>query len=141
MFGWLAVNAKKKETETLGQTGEALAGQEYKKQGFEIIAANFFNRKGLRLGEVDLVVTGKGKIIFVEVKTRTTVQGRFGSGVEAVDAYKQKKLLKAVKVFLQQNPKYQSFQPQIDVCEIVMSALDKKPESVKIITNAVEDWN
>ncbi len=141
MFGWIAAHSKNKKPKTLGQVGEELAGQEYKRQGFEIIASNFFNRKGLRLGEVDLVAAGKGKIIFVEVKTRKAVQGRFGSAAEAVDAYKQKKLLKAVKLFLQQNPKWQSFQPQIDVCEIIMNALDKQPGSVKIITNAVEDWN
>ena len=118
-----------------------MAQAEYIKLGFAIIAANEFNRKGKRLGEIDFIAKNKDKIIFVEVKTRSNEAGTFGGGAEAVDRYKQVKLLKAVKTYLARNPIYQQLQPQIDVCLVRMTNLDKGPDSVTIIANAVEDWN
>lgn len=122
----------------LGATGEQLAQQEYLRRGFIIIAANEFNRKGKRLGEIDFIAKNKDKIIFVEVKSRTVGAEKFGNGAEAVDKFKQIKLLKAVKVFLMRNPIYQQLQPQIDVCLV---NLDKTAYSATIIPSAVEDWN
>jgi putative endonuclease len=141
MFNWLKRNQKDSKPKTLGQIGEEMAQEEYKKSGYDVIAANFFNPKGLRLGEVDFIAVNGEKIIFVEVKTRSSRQGKFGSGAEAVDIYKQRKLLKAVKVFLAGYPKYQSFRPQIDVCEVRVDEIDNRLKSVIIIPNAVEDWN
>ena len=156
MLNWLKPS---KAVKSLGQLGEELAQDEYKKRGLKIIAANFFNKKGLRLGEIDFIACDKKKIIFVEVKTRTSAANKFGSGAEAVDQFKQIKILKAVKVFLQKNPKYGNLQPQIDVCIVLANGVDpvksaesgsakrlfnrvdKGAESVKIISNAVEDWN
>jgi putative endonuclease len=133
--------SKPSKPKTLGQVGEELAQEEYKNRGYKIIAANFFNKKGLRLGEIDFISKNKDSIIFVEVKTRNSAVTKFGSGAEAVNQFKQIKILKAVKVFLQKNPKYQNFRPQIDVCEVSLAGVDKQPEYVKIIANAVEDWN
>ena len=130
-----------KKPKSLGQLGEEFAQGEYKKRGYKIIAANFFNKKGLRKGEVDFIAANKQEIVFVEVKTRHTQSLKFGTGAEAVNVFKQLKLLKAVKIFLQQNPKYQSLRPQIDVCVVAYSELDKQQFSATIIANAVEDWN
>jgi len=126
---------------TLGQLGEEFAQKEYERRGYKIVASNFFNKKGLRLGEIDFIAKNKEKIIFVEVKTRVSETGKFGSGAEAVDKFKQIKFLKAVKIFLQKNPEFYEFLPQIDVCLVILPNIDKRPESVKIISNAVEDWN
>lgn len=137
MFGLFSKAAPK--AKTLGQLGEAAAQTEYKVRGYEILAANFFNRKGKQLGEVDFVAKNKTEIIFVEVKTRQTAESRFGTGAEAVNAFKQKKLLKAVKLFLAQNPEYLALRPQIDVCVMGYNPFDKSLKCAKIITNAVED--
>ena len=142
-----------------------MAQEEYKKSGYKIIAANFFNKKGLRLGEIDFIAINTKKIIFAEVKTRSSTSGRFGSGAEAVNTFKQIKILKAVKIFLQKNPQYVPLQPQIDVCLVepsqldpvrngggsanfkgkitqsVSNGVDKNEYSVKILMNAVDDWN
>jgi putative endonuclease len=134
-------SSKTEKLMSLGQAGEEFAQKEYEVRGFKIIAANFFNKKGLRLGEIDFIASDKKKIIFVEVKTRKDEGGKFGGGAEAVDHFKQLKILKAVKVFLQKNPKYLELQPQIDVCLVKLQDIDKQPEYVKIISNAVEDWN
>ncbi len=126
---------------TLGELGEQFAQQEYIRQGFAIVAQNEFNRKGKRVGEIDFIAKNRDKIIFVEVKTRSGEDGKFGSGAEAVDVFKQRKLLKAVKVYLLRNPIYQQLQPQIDVCLVNCDGLDKAPSSVTIIPNAVEDFS
>lgn len=140
MFGWLKFKAES-ANKTLGQIGEEQAQAEYKKRGYQVIAANFFNRSGKRLGEIDFVAKNESQIIFVEVKTRTGVEGRFGTAAEAVNFFKQKKLLRAVKVFLAGNPEYQKLQPQIDVCVMEYSEVDKAFKPAKIIANAVEDMN
>ena len=137
MLNWL----KKQKPKSLGQLGEEYAQREYKKRGYKIVAANFFNRKGKRLGEIDIVAADKKKIIFVEVKTRHINDKKFGTGAEAVNIFKQLKILKAVKIFLLKNRKYADLQPQIDVCVVDYNELDINPFCAKIISNAVEDWS
>jgi putative endonuclease len=137
MFNWF----KSKKPKSLGQQGEEFAQGEYKKRGYKIVAANFFNKKGLRKGEVDFIAKNKKQIVFVEVKTRNKLVEKFGTGQEAVDIFKQRKLLQAVKIFLLQNPGFTNLQPQIDVCVVLYSELDNPPFSATILTNAVDDWN
>lgn len=127
------------KVKTLGQRGEEFSQEYYKKLGFELVESNFFNNKGKRIGELDFIVKNKDTIIFVEVKTRTAEKDRFGSAEEAVNFSKQMKILKTVKLFLNQFVKYQALRPQIDVCLVNYKKLDKNPFSVKIISNAVED--
>lgn len=131
----------KTKPKTLGEMGEEQAQKEYVKRGFKVIARNEFNKKGKRFGEIDFIAKNEKQIIFVEVKTRTSGSQKFGSGVEAVDVYKQRKLLLAVKMFLVHNQQYLNLQPQIDVCIIEYSEIDKLFKDAIIITNAVEDFN
>src|SRR4051812_44319708 len=112
MLTWFS--KKEQKPKSLGQLGEEFAQEVYKNRGYEIVAANFFNKKGLRKGEIDFIAANKQLVIFVEVKTRHTGPNRFGKGAESVNIFKQIKLLKAVKIFLLQNPKYRELQPQID---------------------------
>jgi putative endonuclease len=127
--------------QNLGQIGEDYAQQEYIRLGFSIIAKNEYNRKGKRLGEIDFIAGKDDRIVFVEVKSRTEGSDEYGGGVEAVDQYKQRKILLAVKTYLLRNPKYLDYVPQIDVCLVTLSPVDKRPISATIIANAVEDWN
>ncbi|MFA5991018.1 MAG: YraN family protein [Candidatus Doudnabacteria bacterium] len=126
---------------TLGQRGEEFAQQEYIRRGYKVVASNFFNKKGLRKGEVDFIAVNKERIAFVEVKTRHALNKKFGTGTEAVNVFKQTKLLKAVKIFLQQELKYSHLAPGIDVCEVMYNELDSQPFCAKILVNVVEDWN
>lgn len=141
MLNWFKSESKIQKPKSLGQLGEERAQDEYRRLGFKIIAANEYNKKGKRLGEIDFIAADQNRIIFVEVKTRNTSVNKFGSGAEAVDVYKQRKILRAVKMYLLRNRKYQDFQPQIDVCVVEYSELDKSFKPAKIIANAVEDWN
>lgn len=158
MLNWFSFTPK--EPVTLGQLGEQLARLEYKKRGYKVVAANFFNTSGKRAGEIDLIVKNKTQLIFVEVKTRTKEKGYHGTPAEAVNQFKQVRLLKAAKLFLIKNPKLAALRPQIDVLVVIMDdfsqlpqvsanpakylpacPLDKLPFYATIIPNAVEDWN
>jgi putative endonuclease len=121
MFNWLKWQQSSQTPKTLGQLGEEFAQQVYKKRGYRVVAANFFNKKGKRKGEIDFIALGPDLIIFVEVKTRSRLTGQFGSPVDSVDFRKQAKLLKATKIYLLQNPQYASLEPRIDVCVIVVN--------------------
>lgn len=126
---------------TLGQRGEEWAQSEYKKQGYVILAKNEYHHKGKRLGEIDFICRDNQVLIFVEVKTRTVGVDKFGSAVEAVDIYKQRKMLKAIKLYLLKHPELVNLRPQIDVCVIEVVDVDKSLYSAKILMNSVEDWN
>ncbi|MDR3642493.1 MAG: YraN family protein [Candidatus Doudnabacteria bacterium] len=139
MFNWHKPADTKPKT--LGLLGEEAAREEYKKLGYQIIAANEYNKKGKQLGEIDFIAVNKDKIIFVEVKTRNIASNKFGTGAEAVNIYKQRKILAAVKMYFLRNRKYFELQPQIDVCLMDYSEVDKSFKCAKIIANAVEDWS
>ena len=126
---------------TLGQRGEEFAQQDYRQRGYKIIAANEFNKTGKRLGEIDFIAQDRQRIVFVEVKTRTAGVSRFGSGIEAVDGFKQAKILRAVKSYLLSHPQYRGLRPSIDVCQVDYREFDNPQFCAKIIANGVEDWN
>ena len=135
-----AFSSQKFNQDTLAAQGERLAQEHYRKLGFHLLATNLFNSRGKRIGEIDFIATFGQAIHFVEVKTRQA--GRpspFGSAREAVDIYKQRKLRKLVYWFLLKHPYYQTFRPQIDVCLVEVSHLDKTQYSVTIILHAVGD--
>ena len=140
MINWFTKSSVSQKPKSLGQLGEERAQEEYRKLGYKIIAANEYNKKGKRLGEIDFIAKNKNTIVFVEVKTRTAGVDKFGKGVEAVNIYKQQKLLRAVKMYFLRNPKMLEFKPQIDVCLMEYNEFDKSFKPAIIIPNAVEDW-
>ena len=71
----------------LGIYGEKLALKYLKKQKYKILEKNF----RCALGEIDIVAKDGEFLVFVEVKTRSS--NAFGEPMEAVDFYKQRKLL------------------------------------------------
>ena len=77
----------------VGQLGEDLALEYLEKQGVHILARNY-NAYG---GEIDLVGYRRGVLLFVEVKTRTGTQ--WGTGAEAMDEEKLRRIERAAKQF------------------------------------------
>ena len=84
---------------TLGRRGERLAAKFLKHSGHRILARNVKTP----FGEIDLVAREKvsGRLIFVEVKTRTS--RKFGSPLYAVTAAKQKSIIANSLVYLKKN--------------------------------------
>ena len=80
-----------------GEWGEAVVVLKLKELGFEIITTNFHTK----YGEIDIVAREEGKIVFVEVKTRSN--SLYGEAVEAVSRKKISNMIKAAHVYLQDN--------------------------------------
>ncbi len=82
----------------LGQLGEKLAKKFLEEREYQIICQNFRSRQG----EIDIIAKDKDEtIVFVEVKTRTTVE--YGNPAEAVNETKVEHMLKTAKYYLYHN--------------------------------------
>jgi len=69
-----------------GADGEARVGRWYAARGYTVVDRNWRTRAG----ELDLVLTGPGVVVFCEVKARAGFG--FGAPVEAVTAAKQRRI-------------------------------------------------
>lgn len=115
-------------TKDLGRAGENFAAKYLESQGYRIIAQNY----RIRSAEIDIVAEIDGMIIFVEVKTRSNTL--HGLAAEAVNIRKQKKIIEAASVFLQDD-KYFDYACRFDVIEIYSTG---KNFEVNHIENAFE---
>lgn len=98
-------------TKKLGKAGENFAAKFLESKGYEIIAQNY----RIRSAEIDIIARLNDEIIFVEVKTRSNT--RRGLPAEAVNIRKQKKIIEAASVFLQDD-KFADCPCRFDVIEI-----------------------
>ncbi len=78
--------AMTQERQAFGKEGENIAVGELERRGYEILARRYRTRHG----EIDIVATDEGTIVFVEVKARATAE--FGTAAEAVTTHKQRRL-------------------------------------------------
>ena len=69
-----------------------------------------------RLGEIDLVMLHGDVLVFVEVRYRATAS--HGDGLDSVTAAKQKKLVRAARLFLQGLPRYANTPCRFDVVSV-----------------------
>ena len=93
-----------------GAWGEALAAKYLTKKRYKIIATNFRSR----FGEIDLIVSNRNYLVFVEVKLRKSDQ--FAPAREFVDYRKQDRIRTTAAIFLSEFPT--KLQPRFDVIEI-----------------------
>jgi putative endonuclease len=120
------IHMKKNET---GKLGEMAAADFLRKNGYTIQCANFRTR----FGEIDIIATDENFIVFAEVKTR--VKDSMVLPREAVDFFKQKKIIKAAQQYLSQNAV--NLQPRFDVIEITTQKNSEfKILSINLIENA-----
>lgn len=99
-------------TKKLGNIGETLAADFLENHGYKILEKNF----RIRSAEIDIIAEKAGELIFVEVKTRSNI--RKGLPAEAVNLRKQKKIIEAASVFLQ-DENYADRACRFDVIEII----------------------
>ncbi|MGB5708649.1 MAG: YraN family protein [Arenicellales bacterium] len=81
-----------------GKEVEDFALRYLEREKFRLLERNF-HCKG---GELDLIMTDRDELVFVEVRYRGSVD--FGDGIESVDRHKQRKLRIAAETWLQRNP-------------------------------------
>ena len=106
----------------LGAWGESIAAAYLQKKRYKLLATGYRSR----FGEIDLIVSDKKYLVFVEVKLRKS--DCFASAMEFVDYHKQNRIRTTAEIYLSQNPTV--LQPRFDVIEIYApDGLDtKKPE-------------
>ena len=93
-----------------GAWGEALAAKYLLKKRYKILATNYH----CRFGEIDLIVSDRRYLVFVEVKLRKT--DKFASAFEYVDSRKQARIRTTAELYLSEFPT--DLQPRFDVIEI-----------------------
>lgn len=94
----------------VGAWGEACAAEYLKKKRYKLIASGYRSR----FGEIDLIVSNRKYLVFVEVKLRKS--DRFANAFEYVDSHKQDRIRTTASFYLADNPT--SLQPRFDVIEI-----------------------
>ena len=88
-----------------GRVGENIAEEYLIKLGYKIIDRNWHYSKN---AEIDIIAEDNGTLVFVEVKTRTTLN--FGHPFEAINAAKLQKIYTAIYAYINKsNKKYKSF--------------------------------
>lgn len=97
----------------LGKTGENLAKEYLITLGFEIVEMNWHYSKN---SEIDIIAKDKNTLVFVEVKTRSSLN--FGHPFEAIDQKKIKKIYMAALAYLEQtNINYKNY--RIDAISVI----------------------
>ena len=87
-----------------------MAAQYLQKKRFKILATNYRSR----FGEIDLIVSNRRHLVFVEVKLRKS--DHFASAFEYVDSKKQNRIRITAELYLSEFPT--DLQPRFDVIEI-----------------------
>jgi putative endonuclease len=77
-----------------GEAAEALAAAYLEEQGLRILERNY----RCRMGEIDLVATDRGTVVFVEVRLRRN--DRFGGAAASITSAKQARLTAAAGRYL-----------------------------------------
>ena len=113
---------------TIGKEGEKIAAAYLKKNGYRIIEINF----RCSIGEIDIVAKEKDDLVFVEVKTRKSIE--LGYPEQAVGIRKQKKMSQLALWYLQKR-KIANTNARFDV--VAVTLIPEKNE-VKLIKNAFD---
>lgn len=95
-----------------GLEGEKRVAGFLRNQGFAVIKRNYT----CRFGEIDIIAQNGEYILFVEVKTRK--ENSLVSGVEAVDAFKQSRILRTANDYIAKTDCV--LQPRFDVAEVTV---------------------
>ena len=84
--------------DALGTRGEAMAARYLELEGYSIVDRNWRCSQG----EIDLVARDGGELVFVEVKTRSSVA--FGHPLEAITASKLARLRRLAAAWCEAHP-------------------------------------
>lgn len=112
----------------LGSKGEELAVAFLKQRGYTILEKNF----RCKFGEIDIIALERKTLVFVEVKTRSSLG--FGSPQTSVTQKKQDQLTKVALFYLQ---KKQLFNREARF-DVVAVELNSAKRQIELIRNAFE---
>ncbi|MBO5939422.1 MAG: YraN family protein [Clostridia bacterium] len=124
------------KTVEIGRLGESYAAKFLKKQGYRILEKN----KHQSHNEIDLIVSDKLYLVFVEVKTRSVSEDlhlTYGSPASAVDRPKQRRTVKAAQAYLNTcKERERQKQPRMDVIEVFLEKETHRLLKINHIINA-----
>lgn len=98
----------------LGSWGESIAMDYLVEKGYHLLACNYHCRQG----EIDVIVCKADFIIFVEVKTISSLV--YGSPLYKIDRSKQAKIRHTARRYLAENPTWYEHSIRFDVITIVL---------------------
>lgn len=114
----------------VGDLGEKIATNFMLKSGYKIIDKNF----KCKIGEIDIIALDKNNIVFVEVKTRTST--KYGIPSDAVNLFKQNKIINVAKFYLSLNNKFINLSARFDVIEVFLNPYTYELNKINHIVNA-----
>jgi putative endonuclease len=117
------VAAVKSIRQRIGRWGEDQAAAYLSARGFEIIERNIRTP----YGEIDLLAALGNSLVFVEVKTRTSMQ--YGTPETSITPRKQEHMLAAAQAYLQLHPDFVG-DWRVDVVAVFGSPAGSAPEIV-----------
>lgn len=97
-----------------GKRGETISKEYLLSKGYIILDINYRNK----IGEIDIIALDKNKLVFIEVKTRTSIN--FGYAYEAVNRKKQEKIIYCSYLYINQK-KLMNYQPRYDIIEVYLT--------------------
>lgn len=97
-----------------GKKGESIAKAYLISKGYKILETNYRNK----IGEIDIVALDKDILVFVEVKTRTSI--KFGYPYEAVNIKKQNKIINCSYTYVKYH-KLMNYQLRYDIIEVYLT--------------------
>lgn len=107
-----------------GAEGEKRVANFLRKRGFAVVCRNFKSK----YGEVDIIAENQKYILFVEVKTRR--DNSLVSGVQAVDAFKQRRITLTANDYISKTDCQK--QPRFDVAEVTVYEKEDQTEGYKL---------
>lgn len=111
----------KQQNYNKGKQGEAIAKKYLLEKGFNLIEENYSND----IGEIDLIMSDKNFLVFVEVKLKIT--DKFGTPEEMITPRKIVQIKRVAQIFLMQNRKIEKTFPQYRI-DAVCITLDELKE-------------
>ena len=114
-----------------GAWGEAIAAEFLRKKKFTLVAAGY----QCKFGEIDLIVSNRKFLAFVEVKLRKSAD--FAAAMEFVDRNKQDRLRATASMYLSKYPT--KLQTRFDVIEIYApDGTDTKNPEIRHLEDAFQ---
>ena len=112
-------------SQTLGTIGEELASRFLNLNGYKVLLKNY----ECALGEIDLIAKEKGTLVFMEVKTRSSLD--MGLPAESVTLNKRRQITKCAQYYLKRYGIH-DVACRFDVVSIIlMSGADPAIEIIK----------
>lgn len=115
----------------VGSWGESLAAEYLRRKRYKLEGMNYRSR----FGEIDLIVSNREYLVFVEVKLRKSAY--FAEAAEHVDWHKQNRIRITAEIYLETHPT--NLQPRFDVIEIYApQGIETKNPTVNHMEDAFE---